>query len=446
MRLDGELDRFGSVMRFLGVPFAEAPMGERRFNLPQARLPWAGVFAATHHGATAQTAAPETSLIPEPAIPGDDYLTVDVFAPVRSEAKMPVMVWVHGGGYTAGSPASPWYDGAAFVEQGIVVVNVSYRLGVEGFGWIEGAPANRGLHDVLEALSWTRRNIAAFGGDPGCVTLAGQSAGGGIVLTLMSTPSAGTLFHRAAALSPIVSDPDPARAASWTAAVADHLGVPPTVDGFGSRSRHELARAVDVVIDGGDAIRRVTELVQSGMPVGPVLDGDLVRASAVATPTGSPGDSIPLLIGATEHELDPLVLQLVQAGLVDPATVHASLGLRDTKIDLVTAAHQVTQRIFHDPIDAVVANRAAATAETFLYRFGWPSPVIGAAVHCIDVPFFFGNVGRVDAPLLGSPQPVALGDRVHDAAVHFIHTGRAPWEPSPGRGPAHTFTDEGEPA
>ena len=136
------------------------------------------------------------TLIPEPSVPGESTLNVNVFTPApATDAALPVLVYIHGGGYFAGSPASPWYDGAAFNRDGVVTVSISYRLGFDGFGWIADAPMNRGVLDWLLALEWVRDNIAAFGGDPARVTIAGQSAGGGAVLTLLGMPS-GAAAHR----------------------------------------------------------------------------------------------------------------------------------------------------------------------------------------------------------------------------------------------------------
>jgi hypothetical protein len=154
---------------FLGIPFAEPPFGELRFQAPVPRAPWSGVRDALGYAPTPQRKAlAEITTIPEPSIPGDDILTLNVFTPRPSEdgEPLPVLVYIHGGGYVAGSPASPWYDGAAFNRDGVVTVTVSYRLGFDGFGWLPDAPANRGILDWLLALEWVRDNIAQFGGDP----------------------------------------------------------------------------------------------------------------------------------------------------------------------------------------------------------------------------------------------------------------------------------------
>ena len=166
---------------FVGIPFAKPPVGELRFAAPVPVEPWEGVRDALEFGATAQRGHPGVTLIPEPSVPGESTLNVNVFTPVPGEADaaLPVLVWIHGGGYFAGSPASPWYDGRSFNRDDVVTVTISYRLGFDGFGWIEDAPSNRGVRDWLLALKWVQENISSFGGDAGRVTIAGQSAGGG---------------------------------------------------------------------------------------------------------------------------------------------------------------------------------------------------------------------------------------------------------------------------
>ena len=171
---------------FLGIPFAQPPVGSLRFEEPQAVAPWSEVRDALDYGATPQRSDSDDSLIPEPAVPGDSTLNVNVFTPTPGDdsASLPVMVWIHGGGFTAGSPASPWYDGQSFNRDGVVTVTISYRLGFIGFGWVEGAPQNRGILDWLAALRWVQNNIAALGGGAGNATMARQAAGWGAALSL----------------------------------------------------------------------------------------------------------------------------------------------------------------------------------------------------------------------------------------------------------------------
>jgi para-nitrobenzyl esterase len=194
---------------FLGIPFAEPPYGDLRFQPPEPRTAWTGVRDALQYAPTPQRKAlAEITTIPEPSIPGLDTLTVNVFTPnpAQDGEERPVLVYIHGGGYIAGSPASPWYDGVAFNRDGVVTVTLSYRLGFDGFGWLPDAVANRGILDWLLALEWVRDNIAAFGGDPSRVTLAGQSAGGGAVMTLLTLPRASGLFSAAASISGVPTD------------------------------------------------------------------------------------------------------------------------------------------------------------------------------------------------------------------------------------------------
>ena len=193
---------FARSAAFLGIPLRK----RRSVSIGSAarcpRAGWDGVRDATTFGPTPQRRPfAEVTAIPEPSFPGDATLNVNVFTPVpgQADANRPVLVWIHGGGFKAGSPSSPWYDGIAFNRDGVVTVSVSYRLGFDGFGWIPDAPHNRGLLDQIEALRWVRRNIAAFGGDPDRVTIAGQSAGGGSVWALLVSPPAAGLFRRRSA-------------------------------------------------------------------------------------------------------------------------------------------------------------------------------------------------------------------------------------------------------
>src|SRR5829696_8437568 len=189
------------VHAYLGIPYAAPPFGPRRFGAPQPPQPWDDVRDATAYGPTVPKppyVPPYDLLLPEPVIPGEDCLNLNVWTPDPGGAGLPVFVWVHGGAFVNGSGAVPVYDGAAFARDGVVCVTVNYRLGVEGFlHFADDGPANRGLLDQLAALRWVQDNIAAFGGDPARVTVGGESAGAMSIGCLLAMSSARGLFARA---------------------------------------------------------------------------------------------------------------------------------------------------------------------------------------------------------------------------------------------------------
>ena len=439
----------GRSAAFLGIPFAEPPVGELRFAAPVPRAPWDGVRDATAYGPTAQRRAfGEVTAIPEPSIPGDDVLSVNVFTPAPGEpgAHLPVLFWIHGGGYKAGSPASPWYDGFAFNRDGVVTVSVGYRLGFDGFGAIEGVPANRGLLDQLAGLAWVQRNIAAFGGDPGNVTIAGQSAGGGSVLALLASPASAGLFHAAishsGAIAPVPADV----AAQRTARLAELAGVPATLAGFRSLSE--------------DAILDATALMEAP-PAGPpgspqdVVDGMLAGGGIgglqflpQADPATLPADwvaavaasDLPLLLGTVAHEFT-FIGQMVAPALGDadvPSLLRA--GRLGELTDDYAAAHPelpgplllgqlMTDTTFRVWVPAVAAARAArGVAGTWAYDFRWPNAKHGLVAHCSELPFAWDNLAdpKVESSC-GPDAPQALADAMHGAWVQFVAIHSAPW-------------------
>lgn len=198
----------GDVESFKGIPYAAPPIGDRRWRAPQPPEPWSDTLEATGFGCDCAQAPGDFE--PLTTTPDEDCLFVNVWRPAGTQpgAALPVMVWIHGGGFVGGGSSIPFYDGSAFARQGIVMVSLNYRLGRLGFfahpallRAKEGPVGNFGYMDQIAALQWVRRNIAAFGGDPDRVTIVGESAGGASVLTLLTSPAAKGLFHQAMIMS-----------------------------------------------------------------------------------------------------------------------------------------------------------------------------------------------------------------------------------------------------
>ncbi|MDT5001937.1 MAG: para-nitrobenzyl esterase, partial [Mycobacterium sp.] len=176
------------VRVFRGIPYAQPPVGPLRFAAPVPHDEWDGVRDALDFGPP----PPQ----PELVTPTDEWLTVNVWTPSSSATGLPVMVWIHGGRFTSGSTDDPAYDGARLAAGGVIVASINYRVGVEGYMLIDGAPPNRGLLDQIAGLRWVSENIAAFGGDPGNVTVFGESAGAASVALLACAPPAVGLLRR----------------------------------------------------------------------------------------------------------------------------------------------------------------------------------------------------------------------------------------------------------
>jgi para-nitrobenzyl esterase len=400
--------RTGRVRRFLGIPYAEAPTGARRFAPPVRRGQLPEPFDASRHGATSQRVPLfATTTVPEPSIPGDDVLNLGIVAPPADDHRkpFPVLVWIHGGAFLAGSPASPWYDGRAFARDGVVCVTVGYRLGVDGFAPMDDVLPNLGMRDLLLALDWVQENIAAFGGDPDRVTVAGQSAGGAAVLALLSSPAGSGRFHRAVSLSGGIFDVGTDAARDVLERLGHRLGVPPTRTGFGGRTVEQIQQAViDLRDEQGDddPLVLVPCVGDDILPV-PVADGLTVH-----------GHDIPVLLGATGDEFD------AAAGPDVTAAARA-------------AGTRVTDTLFRSACARTAAARRQAIAGTWLYSFEWPSPVLGGAAHCVDIPFFFDVLDAPGVPqALGPNPPADLARLMHADLVGFVRGQEPAWARATG--------------
>lgn len=449
------------VLRFLGVPYAAPPIGDLRFASPQAAKPWEGVRDVTARGCIAPQPTP-TPEEWEKALPGldiqpligadqsqgDDFLVLNIWAPANANGA-PVMVFIHGGAFTGGAGAADVYDGAAFARAGVVCVTINYRLGIEGFLPITGAPTNLGLRDQLFALKWVQDNIAAFGGDPRNVTAFGESAGAMSVANLVASPLAKGLFCRAIVQSGHGDMVRPVAIAHRLAnKLAKMLRVTPTVEGFRKRSIAECLEAQRKIslptanIDLRNPDKREPAFGLSKFL--PVYGDDVLPEHPVIALRNGAGADIELIVGTNTEEMN---LYFVPSGvrrkigkfLANFATKRAepqakeilkAYGINDRGKrpgDAFTEA--LTDLVFRLP-----ARRFAAAhrGRTHVYDFSWRSGAYDGtlgACHAIELPFVFNTLATVSGPkgLAGGDPPQQLADRINKIWVDFAATGALPW-------------------
>ncbi|HET6859541.1 MAG TPA: carboxylesterase family protein [Streptomyces sp.] len=443
--------RENGVAVFRGIPFAEAPVGALRFAAPQPVREWDGVRPASAYGppppqgghfgmdALSQDAA------------GDDWLTVNVWSPEPGPgAGLPVMVWIQGGAYVIGMSGLPEYDGGRLAgEGGVVVVTFNYRVGFEGFGQIEGAPANRGLLDQIAALEWVRDNIRAFGGDPDRVTLFGQSAGGGSVAALLAMPRAVGLFGRAAAQSVQGTFFSPELAADIAASCAAELGLRPTAADLSAVDPVRLSAAGDAVgAKMAHSAERWGRVAHRSIPFSPVVDGDALPATPWQALTEGAGRGVDLLVGHTRHEQRLLTALDGLLGEVTPEQAATALrilgpgqdGERLYREGFAAAGPDELYELVHSdwlfrmPSLHLAQAQAAAGGRVHVYELTWSAPGMGGilgACHGLDVPLVFGNLDRGQpAMLIGegpSPEAQALSARMRAAWTAFASHGDPGW-------------------
>ena len=428
------------VATFLGVPYAAAPIGLLRFQAPAPVAPWRGVRDALAFGATAPQPYRPSTLIPEPTIDGDDYLNLNVFTPDLKPARRPVLVWIHGGGFFAGGHVSPWFRGGSFARAGVVFVAINYRLGVEGFLPIEGAPANRGLRDWLAALHWVQDNIEAFGGDPSNVTIAGHSAGGMACATLLATPPAQGLFNKAILMSGSVELRGANREmSSFLARFEAALGAKATWATLAEVPTERLIAAQARSSGPGEKgpAEEVAAGFAKGMALRPQIDGDLLPIDIGQAIRDGASANVAVMVGSTADEFLFLIRQ------ADPAKLDRTLATffeNDRDVARFHRAHAsaspdeaigraISEFTFRAPAAELAEWRLGAKAPTYLYDFRWrPYEGLLQSCHCLDVPFVFDCL---DAPqvrgIAGAGAPQGLANAVHGAWVSFVKIGDAGW-------------------
>jgi para-nitrobenzyl esterase len=408
----------GAVKHFLGVPFAEAS----RFAEPRAPRPWSGVRSATQHGGICPQLPARLDMVigrqARVAAQDEDCLSLCVSTPAIDAGRRPVMVWLHGGAYVIGSGSSDWYRPDVLVHQGdVVVVRVNYRLGVFGYLKMAGvSPANLAVMDQIEALRWVQRNIAAFGGDPGRVTVFGESAGAHSIAALMSTADTRGLFQRAILQSA-------------------HLGVGFTSAETAERVAHFFEAALGGVDPRSATTRQLLDAQQSVMmrmsepaglnstpPFGPIAgEAPILDASQLTESPGQFHAGTDVIIGTTRDEMrtffdsHPAIARLRRVPVIG-RRVHDALTAR------------VTRRIFSAPAARLADAQVRAGASVYRYRLDWAPPAGGfGACHAIDLPFVFGDREAWSAaPMLGGvPWETvdALGKEMRRAWTSFTRHG-----------------------
>ncbi|MGA5821714.1 carboxylesterase/lipase family protein [Kitasatospora sp. NPDC094028] len=430
------------ALQWRSIPYAAAPVGELRFRAPQPVRPWTGVRDATRFGnAAVQRRNPMVGLRPT----GEDCLTLNVTAPLEDSTRpRPVMVFLHGGSYVFDTANR--YPGDSLAARGdVVVVALNYRLG--GLGYVDFSEfstderpleSNLGLRDQLAALRWVRRNIAAFGGDPDNVTLFGESSGADAALTLLSTPAAAGLFHRAIAQSP---------AADWAAVTAEearrfarrllgHLGAAPdaAAQALTAAAAKDLCQATE------RAVRDTVRANPGGYPIGPVIDGDLLPRAPLDALTDGSAQPLPLIVGTNRDEntlgqFDPTVPTtepVLRAALercgADPdriAAVYPGYPKRSAALRLST------DFVLWRPMQAVLEGHSGRAA-TYCYRFDFAPRALHlaglGAIHGIELLPVFGGVDSAPVRLLtlaGGRQGFrAVQDEVQEHWLAFARTGR----------------------
>jgi len=440
-------DRRGGVFRFRGLPYAAAPVGERRWAAPAPPPSWDGVREATEFGhAAIQMADPRAEL---GAVPSEDCLNLNIWSPTLwASARLPVMVWIHGGGFLQGAASMKQWHGRTLARRGVVLVSINYRLGVLGFLRHPEVGGNFAVQDWVAALRWVAGNITAFGGDPDNVTVFGQSAGAEAVRTLLSTPAARGLFHRGILQSGGFDQP-----AAITDTPGERLTAASTAffELVGGRDLDHL-RALPV-----DAVRRASRAAS------PITPPDQVHTAAdlVWRPTvdgrfvgedlSSWDPDVPVLFGSTEHEARFFITPggpfggepakvCTAAAVENMAKVLGGARADDILAELTGSPYErlaelCTAALWTEPLHASYQRFAETCHTAYAYRFARVSPSNRAsgmlAHHCAELPHLFGHhdpeqLDDVDAQLSAAMQH-AWTTFALDGVPRGLHDELWPW-------------------
>lgn len=427
------------VLLFAGIPYAAPPIGRRRFRAALPHEGWRGVREAHQFGPAAPQRASGGLINPAPERCDEDCLALNVQTPALDDAGRPVLVWIHGGSFRTGQGALPWYNGARFAANGdIVVVTLNYRLGALGFTELSrfgdefATSGCNGLLDQMLALEWVRDNVSRFGGDPAKVTIAGESAGGFSVATLLGSPRAEGLFRSAIAQSGAAHHVLPNSAGQ---VVADRFLAELGTDDVSGLE----AAGVDAILAAQAAVAQALEdgpglSSRLGVPVQPfypVVGCEVLPRPPLPAIDDGLNASVPLLTGSNRDEttlwgngsVDEAKLQRMAQSLGGSELLDVYRRTRPAATPTELMIALTTDHLFRIP---AIRLAEAHLGSTWLYQFNWRSRVgrLGAT-HALEIPFAFDNLHQAGvAAFLGagaSPQHVA--DVVHAVWTRFVRDG-----------------------
>ncbi len=466
----------GNVYVFKGIPYAKA----ERFMPPVPADNWEGIRSCRSYGPTCPQAKRMGWQSDEMAFafswndgfPGEDCLRANIWTKgLEDGKKRPVMVWLHGGGYAAGSGQElPSYDGKSLAEKGdVVVVTLNHRLNVLGFldlsvfGEKYAKSGNAGLLDLVAALQWVQRNISSFGGDPSNVTIFGQSGGGGKVSTLLATPAAKGLFHKAIVQSgSMLRTMDAKYSRRIGAATAKELGIRPNEMDKLAQIPYE-----DLLAAGEKAVAAVkAEAEKDGISTfifgwAPTVDGSVLPSQPFDPKAPEQSRDIPLMIGTTLHEFTMSTYVPAFRGIQEEnARKFLATRYGDRTGEFITLFKKTYPGCTpQDMIDTDFTFRPGAIeqarlksrqggAPVYMYLFTWESPVMDGmlrSTHCMEIPFVFNNAIRHASMTGGGKDAVILADKMSGAWLNFARTGNPDaeglphWEPFSSKDGATMF-------
>ncbi len=442
------------VLSFKGIPYAAPPFAQNRMRPPSSHPSWEGVRDCVDYGPTVPKgpyAPPFDQILPEPFISGEECLNLNVWTPGTGAMNLPVLIWIHGGSFLNGSGAVSTYDGTNFARDGVVCVTINYRLGADGFLFLDDGISNLGILDQLAALRWVQDNIAFFGGDPHKVTIAGESAGAMSVGTLLSLEAAKGLFRGAimqsGAAHHYLSSVTAKKVAGY---LAEALGIEPVRDEFRAV---EVDRLIKVTSDLAAQPQAEPDPAKWGevtlnlMIFEPTLDGFVIKSPPIESIKSGAGDDVAVLIGTNRQEFNFFTVPTGFYDVITQAVVDfggMAFGLDADKVAVYQEllANEPQGEIFSQmagdwffriPAIRLAEARQGAKANTYLYEFDWQSQMFDGrlgACHALELPFVFDTVGVLSEGigLAFVKGPQELAEEMHSSWVAFIKNLDPGWD------------------